>query len=86
VTEWLAARPLVLGGDVNVALTDSDIFHPDAFVGLTHVTQPERKALAAVLDRRGPSDLSTSCAFDGRGERHLTDTKALARLPASSPG
>jgi exodeoxyribonuclease III len=50
VGEWLTDRPLVLGGDVNVAPTDSDIFHPDAFVGLTHVTQSEREALAAVLD------------------------------------
>ena len=50
VSEWLAKGPLVLGGDVNVAPTDSDIFHPDAFVGLTHVTQPERDALAAILD------------------------------------
>ena len=49
VAEWVADGPLVLGGDVNVAATDSDIFHPDAFVGLTHVTPPEREALAAVL-------------------------------------
>ena len=50
VSAWLAEGSLVLGGDVNVAPTDSDIFHPDAFVGLTHVTQPERDALAALLD------------------------------------
>jgi exodeoxyribonuclease III len=50
VSGWLAEGSLVLGGDVNVAPTDSDIFHPDAFVGLTHVTLPEREALAAVLD------------------------------------
>jgi exodeoxyribonuclease-3 len=50
VSDWLAEGSLVLGGDVNVAPTDSDIFHPDAFVGLTHVTQLERDALAAVLD------------------------------------
>ena len=50
VGEWLAEGPLVLGGDLNVAPTDSDIFHPDAFVGLTHVTEPEREALAGVLD------------------------------------
>jgi exodeoxyribonuclease-3 len=50
VGEWLVEAPLVLGGDVNVAPTDSDIFHPHAFVGLTHVTAAERAALAAVLD------------------------------------
>jgi exodeoxyribonuclease III len=46
---WLVAGHLVIGGDVNVAATDSDIFHPDAFVGLTHVTQPERDALTRLL-------------------------------------
>ena len=50
VTEWLDEGSLLFGGDVNVAATDSDIFHPDAFVGLTHVTQAERAALAAVFD------------------------------------
>jgi exodeoxyribonuclease-3 len=50
VGRWVAEGSVVLGGDVNVAATDSDIFHPDAFVGLTHVTEPERAALAAVLD------------------------------------
>ena len=25
------------------------MFHPDAFIGLTHVTPPEREALASVL-------------------------------------
>ncbi|MGD9701117.1 MAG: exodeoxyribonuclease III [Acidimicrobiia bacterium] len=50
VSNWLAEGSLVLGGDVNVAPTDSDIFHPDAFVGLTHVTEPEREAWTAVLD------------------------------------
>jgi exodeoxyribonuclease-3 len=47
--QWLAEGHLILGGDVNVAATNSDIFHPDAFVGLTHVTDPERDGLAEVL-------------------------------------
>lgn len=47
---WLQEGSLLLGGDVNVAPTDSDIFHPDAFVGHTHVTEAERAALSAVLD------------------------------------
>ena len=50
VGSWVAEGSVVLGGDVNVAPTDSDIFHPDAFIGLTHVTERERSALAAVLD------------------------------------
>ena len=47
---WLQEGSLLLGGDFNVAPTDSDIFHPDAFIGHTHVTEAERAALSAVLD------------------------------------
>ncbi len=49
---WLAAAgtSLVVAGDVNVAPTDSDVFHPDAFVGRTHVTPPEREAFARLLE------------------------------------
>ena len=53
--EWLAAlrdavapdadRALVCG-DVNIAPTDHDVFDPSAYVGETHVTPPERAALA----------------------------------------
>jgi len=39
----------VVAGDINVAATDSDVFHPDAFVDATHVTAPEREALARLL-------------------------------------
>ena len=35
---------------MNVAATDSDVFHPDAFLGATHVTPAERAALAKLLD------------------------------------
>ena len=48
---WLADDPhLVVAGDINVAPTDSDVFHPNAFRGLTHVTAPEREAVARLLD------------------------------------
>jgi exodeoxyribonuclease-3 len=51
VRSWTGAgEHVVLGGDVNVAATDSDVFHPDAFVGSTHVTPAEREALARLLD------------------------------------
>jgi exodeoxyribonuclease-3 len=40
---------LVVAGDLNVAATDSDVFHPDAFAGSTHVTSSERAALARLL-------------------------------------
>jgi exodeoxyribonuclease-3 len=52
---WLAALQEVIGtgpeaamvcGDMNIAPTDADVFDPDAYVGQTHVTPQERKALA----------------------------------------
>ena len=53
---WLGAlRELVAGGDpattvvlgdMNIAPDDADVFDPDAYVGQTHVTPPERAALA----------------------------------------
>jgi exodeoxyribonuclease-3 len=40
----------VLCGDVNIAPTDADVFDPDAYVGQTHVTPPEREALAQIQE------------------------------------
>ena len=37
---------LVAAGDFNVAPTDDDVWDPKVFVGSTHVTPPERQALA----------------------------------------
>jgi exodeoxyribonuclease III len=46
--EVVAAGPdaTVVCGDMNIAPTDDDVFDPDAYVGQTHVTEPEREALA----------------------------------------
>jgi exodeoxyribonuclease-3 len=46
--EHVAAGPdaVVVCGDMNIAPTDDDVFDPDAYVGQTHVTAPEREALA----------------------------------------
>ncbi len=53
--EWLASlrdmvaadpEHTVICGDINIAPTDDDVFDPDAYVGETHVTEPERAALA----------------------------------------
>jgi exodeoxyribonuclease-3 len=46
--EMVAAGPdaTVVCGDMNIAPTDNDVFDPDAYVGQTHVTPPERAALA----------------------------------------
>ena len=51
--EWLAATyspdvPLAIVGDFNVAPEDRDVWSPKAFVGSTHVTEPERAAVAAL--------------------------------------
>jgi len=46
----LAAGPLVVAGDFNVAPTDEDVWDPAVFAGSTHVTAPERDALAAIRD------------------------------------
>lgn len=52
---WLAAlramvaagpQEAVVCGDVNIAPTDDDVFDPAAYAGHTHVTPPERAALA----------------------------------------
>ena len=53
--DWLAALHEVVAagpdaaivcGDMNIAPTDADVFDPEAYAGQTHVTPPERAALA----------------------------------------
>jgi exodeoxyribonuclease-3 len=48
-SELGAGAPLALCGDFNVAPTDADVWDPSAFTGSTHVTAPEREAIAALL-------------------------------------
>jgi exodeoxyribonuclease-3 len=57
--DWLAAlgevagrapQASVVSGDMNVAPADEDVFDPAAYAGHTHVTPPERAALAALRD------------------------------------
>lgn len=52
---WLAAlrkqvaseaQDALVCGDMNIAPTDADVFDPQAYIGHTHVTAPERAALA----------------------------------------
>jgi exodeoxyribonuclease III len=43
-------------GDMNIAPTDNDVFDPDAYIGQTHVTPPEREALTR-LEAAGLHDL-----------------------------
>jgi exodeoxyribonuclease-3 len=57
--EWLAALretvaaggdATIVCGDMNIAPADDDVFDPDAYIGQTHVTAPERAALQALQD------------------------------------
>jgi exodeoxyribonuclease-3 len=63
--EWLdaliaqvAAGPddALVCGDMNIAPADADLFDPQAYIGHTHVTEPERAALAE-LRRLGLRDV-----------------------------
>jgi exodeoxyribonuclease III len=66
---WLAAlrdavgavRPmgegLLVCGDMNIAPADADVFDPDAYIGQTHVTPPERAALASLQEAAGLHDV-----------------------------
>lgn len=50
VRSEIGAGPFVVTGDFNVAPTDADVWDPAVFVNSTHVTPPERAALAALRD------------------------------------
>jgi exodeoxyribonuclease-3 len=63
---WLAAlsqmvsagpEATVVCGDMNIAPTDDDVFDPDAYIGQTHVTSPEREALAQLQASVGLRDV-----------------------------
>jgi len=64
--EWLAAlkemvaagpEATVVCGDMNIAPADEDVFDPDAYVGQTHVTEPEREALGELQAAFGLRDV-----------------------------
>jgi exodeoxyribonuclease-3 len=48
-SELATGRPLVVAGDFNVAPSDDDVWDPTVFIGATHVTPPERQALADLV-------------------------------------
>ena len=43
-----AGQGVLVCGDMNIAPADADVFDPDAYIGQTHVTAPERAALASL--------------------------------------
>jgi exodeoxyribonuclease III len=42
------AEATIVCGDMNIAPTDEDVFDPEAYIGQTHVTPPERAALGEI--------------------------------------
>jgi exodeoxyribonuclease-3 len=57
--EVVAAGPAdqIVCGDMNIAPADADVFDPAAYVGQTHVTAPERQALAELMSAKGLHDV-----------------------------
>ena len=66
---------LAVCGDFNVAPDDGDVWDPAAFVGATHVSEPERAALR-LGRRRG---VSTTCSA-------ASTTPARSRGGTTGPG
>jgi exodeoxyribonuclease-3 len=77
--EWLAAlrktldgadpaNPLMIMGDFNVALHDEDVWDIRSFAGSTHVTEPERAGVRALIDW-GLTDVP---ARPGKNDRPFT--------------
>jgi len=60
--------PIVLMGDLNVALHDEDVWDRSVFNGSTHVTEPERAGVRRLLDW-GLRDVQ---ARPGKGDRAFT--------------
>jgi exodeoxyribonuclease-3 len=55
LSRWLAEtrspdEPMILGGDFNVTPSDEDVWSPARAHGGTHVSEPEREALARLRD------------------------------------
>jgi exodeoxyribonuclease III len=66
--------PFLVAGDFNIAPTDVDVWDPSVFVGATHVSSPERDALARIKDlglvdlvrRRWPDEVPVFSYWDYR--------------------
>ncbi len=57
--------PVVVGGDFNIAPEDRDVWDPAAFVGATHVSDPERAALAELCETGLADAFRARCAAGG---------------------
>lgn len=58
--------PVLVGGDVNIAPSDEDVWDPSIFVGTTHTSPVERAALTEIVDA-GVVDLFRHLHPDERG-------------------
>jgi exodeoxyribonuclease-3 len=92
----VAAGPeaAIVCGDMNIAPTDADVFDPEAYEGHTHVTAPERAALAElqalglhdVLRERWPEEQRLFSYWDYRaGMFHQDLGMRIDLVLASAP-
>jgi exodeoxyribonuclease-3 len=66
-----AGERVALAGDFNVTRDDRDVYDPQAFVGGTHVTDEERAALGAIMQRGALADAYRHL-HDGPEDVHYT--------------
>ena len=71
VRRWLEetrdpSEPLVLGGDLNVAPTDADVWDARAVHGGTHVSEPEREAFGRLIEWGLVDAYRSRCSEPGR--------------------
>jgi exodeoxyribonuclease-3 len=63
------ALPLLLAGDLNIAPSDDDVYDAAAYIGATHVSEPERSALETLMQR---GELRDAFRALHPGERQFT--------------
>jgi exodeoxyribonuclease-3 len=98
LSRWLAeavkpSDPIVLGGDLNVAPEDVDVWDPRACHGGTHVSRPERQAFARLKEwglvdvyRRHHAETGRYTWWDYRaGNFHKNFGMRIDHLLASTP-
>jgi len=89
-----------VGGDFNVAPSDLDVYDPNLFVGMTHVSEPEREAIRVLegLRSRRPHETLASptsrsirggttatARFTAAGDFELTCSSSMKRSPSLRP-
>jgi exodeoxyribonuclease-3 len=80
-------------GDMNIAPTDADVYDPEAYIGSTHVTPPERDALAEltalglvdVVRRRWPDNERVFTYWDYRAGMFHQDLGMRIDLVLAGP-